>query len=179
MLLSHPITLAKPIVLIGMMGCGKSAIGALLAKELDIPFADADQCIESQMGMPVSQIFEAHGEPYFRQKEYEVIDRLLHENKQVIAVGGGAFIQPSVRTLIKQHATSIWIRAAFDILLERVSRKHHRPLLEKGDKGAILKALMEDRYPVYAEADMIIDTTAGPHEVVVTRIIEQLTKGLK
>lgn len=175
---SFPLSVSKPIVLVGMMGCGKSAIGGLLAKILDIPFVDSDSCIENRMHMSIAEMFERYGEAYFRSKEYDVIHELITGEKKVIAVGGGAFIQPMVRACIKKYALSIWIRAEFSVLLERVSRKNNRPLLEKGDKAAILKALMDERYSVYAEADMVVDTTDGPHEVVLKRILEAINKAV-
>lgn len=162
---------SKPIVLVGMMGCGKSAIGVLLADALGIPFADVDSAIEAEAGMAITEIFAQHGEPYFRAKEYEMIKHLVQGERKVLALGGGAFIQTRIREYIKKHALSIWIRAEFSILMERVSRKNNRPLLEKGDKAAILQKLMDERYPIYAEADMVIDTTDGPHEVVLQRIL--------
>jgi shikimate kinase len=164
----------KPIVLVGMMGCGKSAVGVLLAKALDVPFVDADAYIEAQVGMPIATLFETKGEAYFRTKEQEAITQLLEHGHQVIAVGGGAFIQDALRKIVKQQGISVWIRAEYDILLERLARSNHRPLLENGDKAAMVKLLMDKRYPVYAEADITVDTTTGAHEVVVQRIIEQL-----
>lgn len=167
-------SLSKPIVLVGMMGCGKSVVGALLAKALNVPFIDADSWIEEKEKMTISQIFEMHGEVYFRQCEDRAIRTLLASGGKVVAVGGGAFIQESLQKYIKDHAVSVWIYADYETLLERLSRKNHRPLLERGNKEAIIKELMELRYPIYAKADIRVDTTTGAHEVVVERIIQQL-----
>jgi shikimate kinase len=168
--------LEKPIVLVGMMGCGKSAIGNLLAKTLHLSFADVDALIEQKKQMTISHMFEQYGEAYFREQEYQTIHALLQNKPSIIAVGGGAFIQEKTQTLIKQYAISIWIYANYEVLLERLLRKHHRPLLEHGNKEAIIKELMQKRYPVYAQAEMTVETSTGAHEIVIERIIEQLNK---
>lgn len=166
---------SRPLVLIGLMGVGKSTIGRRLAKRLSWPFVDSDEEIESAAGCSISDIFTIHGEPIFRDLEKRVINRLLSSDRPlVIATGGGAWMQPSVRELIKQRATSVWLRAELDILVERVSRRNYRPLLEKGDKRAILAKLMEDRYPVYAEADYTVDSSQGPHDKVVESVLATL-----
>lgn len=167
-------SLCQSIVLVGMMGCGKSAIGKRLSKALGLPFYDLDKYIEKHEGKTVSEIFEDQGEDYFRKKEYEYIKEILEDKPKVIALGGGAFIQENVQKIVKQKAISIWIYAPFEILLERVSRKNTRPLLEQGDKATILKQLMEVRYPIYEESDMKVNTTTGPHHVVIESIISTL-----
>lgn len=166
----------RPLVLIGLMGAGKSTIGRRLAKEIGWRFVDSDEEIESAAGCSISDIFAIHGEPIFRDLEKRVIGRLVSEEPLVIATGGGAWMQPGVREIIKARATSVWLRAELDVLTDRVSRRSHRPLLETGDKREILDKLMRERYPVYGEADLIIDSSEGPHDRVVERVIEALDK---
>lgn len=168
------VTLPKTVVLVGLMGCGKTAIGKRLAVQLDVPFFDLDHEIEALLGYSVSEIFEKYGEPHFRQAEQEVIIRLIEGKPCILASGGGAFIQDAIRKLIKKKAISVWLKADFEVLLERVSRKNNRPLLEQGNKAEILKRLMKERYPVYAEADITVDSGEGPHNMVVERVIHTL-----
>lgn len=175
-LLLHGAWRKKPLVLIGLMGAGKSTIGRRLAKEIGWKFVDSDEEIEAAAGCRIADIFSIHGEPLFRDLEKRVITRLLSEEPMVLATGGGAWMQEPVRQIIRQKATSVWLRAEIDVLTDRVSRRDHRPLLQTGDKREILSRLMQERYPVYAEADMVIDSGVGPHEQVVTRIIEALEK---
>lgn len=164
-----------PLVLVGLMGVGKSTIGRRLAKSLQRSFVDSDLEIEAAAGCSVSDIFAIHGEPIFRDLELRVITRILtNEEPLVLATGGGAFIQPGVRAVIQQHAISIWLRADLDVLLDRVSRRNTRPLLEQGDKRDILSKLMQERYPVYAHADYTIDSGHGPHDNVVEQVIATL-----
>lgn len=167
--------LKRSVVLIGMMGCGKTAIGSRVATALEIPFVDLDHEIESNANMTVSEIFEKYGEEYFRKKERETISDILNSKLCILATGGGAFMNYNTRKLIKKLGTSVYIRADYDILLERVSRKNNRPLLEKGDKAEILKDLMDKRCPVYEEADIIVDSSDSVHEIVVDKIIEELS----
>jgi shikimate kinase len=171
-----PIELKRSIVLVGIMGCGKSAIGFRLAMTLELPFIDLDQEIEKTAGMTISEIFEKHGEPYFRKMEKELIEEILNTKLCVLATGGGAFINDETRALVKLRAHSVCITADFDVLLERVSRKNTRPLLEQGDKAAILQDLIEKRAPIYALADFTVDSSSGEHEYVVEKIIEWLEK---
>lgn len=168
------VTLPKTVVLVGLMGCGKTAIGTRLAKQLGVPFFDLDHEIEKALGYSVSEIFERFGEPRFRQAEQDIIIRLLEEKPCILASGGGAFIQDEIRKLIKEKAISVWLNADFETLLERVSRKNTRPLLEQGDKGEILKGLMEKRYPIYRQADIAVNSSNGPHTMVVERVIHTL-----
>lgn len=166
---------SQPLVLIGLMGVGKSTVGRRLAKKLKRTFIDSDAEIEEAAGCSISDIFTIHGEPIFRDLEQRVIKRLLTSGKPlVIATGGGAWIQPAVRELIKREATSVWLRAELDVLVERVSRRNYRPLLQKGDKREILNKLMTERYPVYAEADFTVDSGQGPHERVVQGVLDVL-----
>ena len=165
---------ARPLVLIGLMGSGKSTIGRRLANAINWRFVDADEEIESAAGCSIADMFAMYGEPIFRDLEHRVIARLLGEGPLVIATGGGAWMQPKVRELIKAQATSLWLRAELGVLVDRVSRRDHRPLLKSGDKGDIMRRLMEERYPVYAEADITIDSSHGPHDRVVERAIAAL-----
>jgi shikimate kinase len=161
----------RSIVLVGMMGAGKSSIGRRLAKKLDLPFVDADAEIELAAGMPITDIFDHHGEAYFRSGEARVIARLLDQGRQVLATGGGAFMNPGTRALIAGKGISVWLRAEPDILLRRIKRRSDRPLLRTTDPEATLKRLIEERYPVYTEADVTIHSRDVPHEIIVDEII--------
>ncbi len=169
----------KPIILIGLMGCGKTSIGKRLAPKLKLGFIDLDHKIEESAGMPISQIFSQYGEKYFRDLELKTLKESLTNKPIVISTGGGAFINDEIRSLIKEKALSIWIKADLETLLERVSRKNTRPLLEHGDKKQILQDLMNKRYPIYQEADIIVETSRGAHEIVLKRIIEALNHAKK
>jgi shikimate kinase len=150
--------MSKPIVMIGLMGAGKSRIGRDLATKVGLPFVDADDEIVKAAGCSVSDIFELYGEKAFRDVEERVISRLLNDEVQIIATGGGAFMNANIRKAISEHGVSIWLKAELDVLVERTSRRRGRPLLENGDPAAILKGLMDERYPVYEEADIVVDT---------------------
>lgn len=156
------------------MGAGKTTVGRRLAAALDLPFADADQEIEAAAGCSISEFFERHGEAEFRNGERRVIARLLDGPVCVLSTGGGAFMDPETRQKIKETGTSIWLRAELDLLMERVSRRPTRPLLKQDDPRKVMERLMKERYPVYAEADIIVDTGEGPHEAVVAKIIDAL-----
>ncbi len=158
------------------MGCGKSAIGKRLSRKLDLPFIDLDTKIETIAKMPVKDIFARHGEPYFRKLELETMKQALNEGQAVIATGGGAFVNDEIRALVKQSCISVWIKADLHILLERVSHRNTRPLLEHGNKEDILKDLMDKRYPIYAEADIIVSTSHGTYEIVLRKIIEAIAR---
>lgn len=164
----------KSLVLVGLMGAGKTTVGRRLAAALDLPFADADQEIEAAAGCSISEFFERHGEAEFRNGERRVIARLLDGPVCVLSTGGGAFMDPETRQKIKETGTSIWLRAELDLLMERVSRRPTRPLLKQDDPRKVMERLMKERYPVYAEADIIVDTGEGPHEAVVAKIIDAL-----
>ncbi|MGZ8300351.1 MAG: shikimate kinase [Rhodoplanes sp.] len=161
----------RSIVLVGMMGAGKSSIGRRLAKKLDLPFVDADAEIELAAGMPITDIFEHHGEEYFRSGEARVIARLLEQGRRVLATGGGAFMNPATRDLIGAKGISVWLKAEPDVLLRRIRRRSDRPLLRTPDPEATLKRLIEERYPVYTEADVTIHSRDVPHEIIVDEII--------
>lgn len=168
----HPFKPSKTIVLIGLMGAGKTTIGRRLAKKLGLRFRDSDDEICAAAGCSIPDIFEIHGEAIFRDLELRVLDRLMSEKEPyVLATGGGAWMTEAVRNLIKEKGVSVWLKADLEVLLDRVSRKNNRPLLERGDKRAILEKLMHDRYPVYAQADLVIESDDGAHEKIVDAVI--------
>lgn len=162
----------RSIVLVGMMGAGKSSIGRRLASRLGIPFIDADAEIESAAGMTIPEIFEKHGEPYFRAGEARVIARLLDNGPQVLATGGGSVMDPQTRALIGQKGISIWLKADIDVLLKRTKRRNDRPLVEK------IKDLLPVREPIYAQADIIIQSRDEPHDTIIDEIMGELPKRL-
>lgn len=170
------VILKKTVVLVGLMGCGKSSVGKRLAERLKVPFIDSDHVIEERAGSSITQLFEAKGEAYFRELEYEVLSGILNGQPSILATGGGAYIQERIRELIHEKAVAVWLNAEFDILLERVSRKKTRPLLEQGNKAEILKNLMDVRYPIYANADIVVASGNGPHSIVVNKVVEELLK---
>jgi shikimate kinase len=165
---------ARAIALVGLMGSGKSTVGARLASALKRRFVDADAEIEAAAKMTVSEIFECYGEPEFRALERRVIARLLNESDVVIATGGGAFMDPQTRALMRERAVSVWLRADLDLLMKRVGKRGGRPLLQTADPRAVMAELMEKRYPVYAEADLTVDSEDGPHDLTVRRVLEAL-----
>lgn len=171
--------LTKPIVMIGLMGAGKTKIGGLLADSLCIPFVDADQEIEATAGCSIADIFERYGEPAFRDLERKVVARLLSDEAKVVATGGGAVMNDRTASLIWSQSIAIWIRAELDVLVERTSRNNKRPLLRNGDPRAILKDLMDRRYPVYANAHIVVDTDAGEMEDMKCRALNALAEYLK
>ena len=168
------VQLKRTVALVGMMGAGKSSVGRRLATKLGVPFRDADSEIEAAAGCTISEIFERFGEADFRDGERRVIGRLLAEPPHILATGGGAFIDPRTRTEIKSHAVSIWLRASVELLVTRVQRRDTRPLLREGDPREILTRLLAQREPIYAEADLLLDSEEGPHSAVVERIIAAL-----
>jgi shikimate kinase/3-dehydroquinate synthase len=165
---------ARSIVLVGMMGAGKSSVGRRLAGRLSLPFVDADTEIESAAGMSIPDIFAAHGEASFRSGEQRVIARLLQNGPQVLATGGGAFMSAETRAAILAEGISIWLKADFDVLMRRIRRRTDRPMLKTDDPAATLKSLIELRYPVYAEADLTIESREVPHGTVVDEIVAAL-----
>ena len=164
----------RTIVLVGLMGAGKSKVGRRLALRLGLPFSDSDPEIEAAAGETIEEIFANRGEGIFRAGERRVIARLLAQPVHVLATGGGAFMDPATRELIARRAVSLWLRADLDVLLSRVLRRSNRPLLKQGDPRAILAQLIERRYPLYAEADVVVDSGEGSPEATVSRAIEAL-----
>jgi shikimate kinase len=169
----------RPIVLVGMMGAGKTTVGRRLAKALDLAFHDADAEIEQAAGMSVSELFEKHGEASFRQGETKVIARLLAGAPIVLATGGGALANASTRALVKERAISIWLRADVDTLARRATRRPTRPLLKKGDPKETIARLLNERTPYYEEATLTIDSQPGAHGRTVTAILDALGAHLK
>ncbi|HUU65938.1 MAG TPA: shikimate kinase [Methyloceanibacter sp.] len=169
---------ARSIVLIGLMGAGKTAVGRRLANRLDLPFVDADTEIEQAAGQSIKEIFAEHGEDYFREGERKVIARLLEGGPQVLATGGGAYMNPQTRDAIKAHGLSVWLKADLRVLMKRVQRRDHRPLLVNADPEAVMKKLMAERNPVYAEADITVESREVPHDVIVTAVTDALSAKL-
>lgn len=164
----------RPLVLVGMMGVGKSTIGRKLAQLLGLPFADADEEIEEAAQLSVAEIFEKFGEEYFRDGERRVIARLLDAGPSVLATGGGAFVQPATRELIQERGIAIWLDSDVATLLERVGRRDTRPLLRGGDPKEIVARLKAEREGAYAEAQIKVMSNAGPHGDAVNRILQEL-----
>ena len=164
----------RSIVLVGMMGAGKSTIGRRLSARLHLPFLDADTEIEAAAGMSIPDIFETHGEPHFRDGEARVIARLLDGGPAVIATGGGAFMREETRNRIREKAVSIWLKADADIIMKRVKRRADRPLLQTADPAATVGRLIEEREPVYQRADLTIWSRDVPHERIVDECLDAL-----
>jgi shikimate kinase len=171
---SPPWAKRGPIVLVGMMGVGKSTVGRRLAARLGAVFIDADDEIEKAAGMTIAEMFDRYGEAHFRDGERRVIARLMDGVPKVIATGGGAFIQDETRALILEQATAIWLDADIDILIDRVSRREGRPLLKDRDPRVVLTELAERRNPLYALAPIHVKSAAAPHETTVDHILEAL-----
>jgi shikimate kinase len=161
----------RSIVLVGMMGAGKSSIGRRLAARLGVPFVDADVEIEQAAGMSIADIFEAHGEPSFRAGEARVIARLLEHGPQVLATGGGAFINHQTRANIRDKGISVWLKADLDVLARRLRRRSDRPLLKTADPVATLANLLAERDPIYGEAALTVISRDISHEVIVEEIV--------
>jgi shikimate kinase len=168
----------RTVALVGLMGAGKTTVGRRLAQALGLPFVDADEAISTAAGRSIDDIFAERGECEFRRGERQVIARLLAGPAHVLATGGGAFIDPNTRALMKAQAITIWLRAPLDVLMKRVSRRDHRPLLKEDDPQAVMQRLMDERYPIYAEADLTIDTTHTPHHTAVVAILAALREHL-
>jgi len=168
----------RTIALVGLMGVGKSSVGRRLANALELPFRDADAEVEAAAGRSIPDIFTDLGEDAFREGERRVIARLLDEGPHVLATGGGAFMNPLTRALIKSRAISVWLKADLDILARRVSRKDTRPLLAGRDPLEVLQAQADARYGVYGEADVTVETGDSAHHVTVEQVIRALTEHL-
>lgn len=166
--------LDRTIVLVGLMGAGKSCIGRRLAGRLGVPFVDADHEIEQAAGCTISEIFEKYGEPYFRDGERRVMRRLLHGTPSVLAAGGGAFMDPETRNVIRKHGLSIWLKADLDTLSQRTKGRSHRPLLNGIDPRDVLSRLIEARYPVYAQADITVETGNDNPTVTCVRVMNAI-----
>lgn len=164
----------QSIVLVGIMGCGKSSVGRRLAATLGLSFIDADTEIETAANMTIPEIFAIHGEPYFRAGEQRVIARLLKEGPQVLATGGGAYMNADTREEIRESGIAVWLKAEFDIVMARVRKRSNRPLLQQSNPEEVMRRLMRERYPVYGLADITVQSRDVPHEVVVLEIIEAL-----
>ena len=168
----------RSIVLVGIMGCGKSTVGKRLAQRLGLEFVDADSEIERAANMTVSEIFAEHGEPYFRSGEERVIARLLQEGPQVLATGGGAFMSDATRSEIESNGLSIWLKVDFETVMARVRRRSTRPLLRNPDPEGTMRKLMAEREPVYAQAKLTVTSKDVPHEAVVDQIVLTLADHL-
>ncbi|HWK13497.1 MAG TPA: shikimate kinase [Rhizobiaceae bacterium] len=164
----------QTIVFVGLMGAGKTAIGRKVAAALELPFVDSDHEIELVSRMTVPELFSRYGEAEFRALEQRVILRLLAEGPHVLATGGGAYMNAETRMAIRQHGMSIWLRADLDTLMGRVAKKQNRPLLQTADPRGTMKRLMDERYPVYAEADVCVDTRDDRRETIATEVIAAL-----
>ena len=169
----------RPLVLVGMMGAGKTTVGRRLAQRLDRRFLDSDDEIEKAANMSIEEIFASHGEGEFRSGEARVIARILRENDIVLATGGGAFVNAETRELVKSSAISIWLKADFEVLFHRVSRRSNRPLLKTADPRQSLRTLIEARYPIYAEADITVVSREVPQEVVAADVVASVTAYLQ
>src|SRR5215212_1772627 len=168
----------RSVVLVGMMGAGKSSVGRRLAVRLGLPFADADTEIATAAGMSILDIFERHGEPAFRSGEARVIGRLLDAGPQVLATGGGAFMNADTRAAIRKKAVSVWLKAEFEVLMRRIKRRTDRPMLKTDDPAHTLRQLIEQRYPTYAEADVTVESREIPHSMVVEDVVTSLRQHL-
>jgi shikimate kinase len=169
--------LNRTVALVGMMGAGKTSIGRRLAARLEVPFRDADHEIEAAAGFTVAEIFSRFGEPHFRDGERRVIQRLLAEPPHVLATGGGAYMDAATRAAMKRSAFTVWLKVPLEILIGRVKKRETRPLLSRGDMRGTLEKLLAQREPVYAEADMTLETTDEPHGVALDKIVAALTAG--
>ena len=169
--------LKKTIALVGMMGAGKTAIGTALAKRLGVPFIDSDAAIVEAANMPIAEIFERYGEPFFRDKETEVIQRLLEENNGILSTGGGAFMSARNRDLIAEKGIAMWLKADTDVLWNRVKHKDTRPLLRTANPYQTLESLNEERSPSYAKAGVVVESEEGiTIEDMTSRVVETLLK---
>jgi shikimate kinase/3-dehydroquinate synthase len=166
----------RPIVLVGLMGAGKTSVGRRLAEKLAIPFVDADHEIEAAAGKSIKEIFADHGEPYFREGERRVIQRLIGNGAQVLATGGGAYMNDETRQRIQESGISVWLRAALPILMKRVMKRQDRPLLQNENPEAVMRGLIDARYPVYALADVTVESRDVQHGQMVNDVIRALAQ---
>ncbi len=173
------LTLPRTVAIVGLMGAGKSAIGKRLAQRLGLRFVDADNEIERAAGCSIAEIFEKYGESEFRTGERRVIGRLLDDPPHVLSTGGGAYMDSETRALMRAKAVTVWLRAELDVLYDRVKKRSHRPLLREGDPKEILSRLMTQRYPIYAEADIVVESTAQPADRTTDEVIAALRHHLE
>ena len=166
--------LKKTVVLVGIMGAGKTTVGKILADQIGIQFFDADQEIERAAGCTITDIFERYGEEEFRRGEERVISRILAGDPCVLATGGGAFMSQATRLLIKKTGTSVWLRVSFEVLAKRLARRYDRPLLQTADPQQTFKALIKKRYPIYNDADFIVDAENDGVDITVSKVVECL-----
>ena len=169
----------RSIVLVGLMGAGKTTVGRRLAGRLGLPFVDADHEIERAAGKTIPEIFEEHGEQYFRDGERRVIDRLLQEEPRVLATGGGAYMNAETREAIARNGISLWLKADFNLLMKRVRRRSNRPLLKTSNPEAVMRKLIDERYPVYAQANVIVESRDAPHDEIVATCLNALSDWLE
>lgn len=166
----------RPIVLVGLMGAGKTSIGRRLAEKLGLAFVDADHEIEAAAGKTIADIFAEHGEAYFRDGERKVIARLMENGEQILATGGGAYMNPETRARIREGGICVWLKADLDLLMKRVMKRNDRPLLRTADPEAVMRRLIEDRYPVYAEADVTVECRDVQHAQMVNDVLRALAR---
>ena len=164
----------RTIALVGLMGAGKSTVGKRLADRLNRQFYDSDNEIEKAAGLSISDIFTLHGEAEFRRGERRVLERLLSEPPHVLATGGGAYLNPDTRTLLREHAITIWLNADLETLWRRVSKRGHRPLLKADNPKGVLSRLLDERAPIYEKADIVVTSREGPHRATVNSILKAL-----
>lgn len=164
----------RTIVFVGLMGAGKTAIGRRIAQLLGLPFIDSDHEIEAVSRMSIPELFERYGEPEFRALEQRVIDRLLREGPRVVSTGGGAFMNAQTRGAVAERGITIWLKASLDLLMERVARNQNRPLLRSADPRAVMERLMAERYPVYALADITVETRDAKREIIADETLARL-----
>jgi shikimate kinase len=164
----------RSIVLVGLMGAGKTVIGRLLAKRLKLPFVDADFEIEAAAGMTIKDIFAEHGEAYFREGERKVIKRILQNGPQILATGGGAIMNKQTREAICERGVTLWLKADLDTLMERVSRRNTRPLLQTSDPRSVMKKLLDERYPVYGLSDVLVMSRNVQKRIIVNEAVVNL-----
>jgi shikimate kinase len=165
---------AHPIVVVGLMGAGKTSVGRRLAEKLSIPFVDADHEIEAAAGKSIPEIFADHGEAYFREGERRVIQRLIGNGAQVLATGGGAYMNDETRARIQEHGVTVWLKAPLPLLMKRVMKRQGRPLLQNDDPEAVMRRLIEKRYPVYGLADVTVESRDVQHGQMVNDVIRAL-----
>lgn len=165
----------RTIVFVGLMGAGKTSIGRRVAQALGLPFADSDHEIEAVSRMTIPELFERYGEPEFRALEQRVIERLLRAGPCIVSTGGGAFMNAATRDCIASHGISIWLRADLDLLMERVAKNQNRPLLRSPDPRAVMARLMEERYPIYALADIVVESRDARREVITDETLQAIS----